>query len=137
MCLAAPENRTVMVTGDGAHQMTANELGTMSRYGAMPILIVLNNTSYAVEELISETTGHRYNILAPWRYADLPLTLGCQDWYAVRVTTLGELEQALETASRGDRAVYIEVVIDPAEQPHPLPSEMLDKLYRLTPRDRG
>ena len=137
MCLAAPEDRTVMVTGDGAHQMTANELGTMSRYGAKPILIVLNNTSYAVEELISETTGHRYNILAPWRYADLPMTLGCQDWYSVRVTTLGELEQALETASLGDRAVYIEVVIDPAEQPHPLPSEMLDKLYRLTPRDRG
>ena len=45
MCLAAPEDRTVMVTGDGAHQMTANELGTMSRYGVKPILTVLNNTS--------------------------------------------------------------------------------------------
>jgi indolepyruvate decarboxylase len=42
----------------------------------------------------------------------LPKALGCDDWFTARVTTCGEFDQALKTASEGDRGVYIEVVTD-------------------------
>lgn len=137
MCLADSSQRTILVTGDGAHQMTAMELGTMQRYGAKPILFVLNNSSYAVEELISRTTGHQYNDLAPWRYAELPAVLGCRDWFTAKVATVAELEAALDEVSRSDRAAYIEVVVDPSEQPHPLPGKLLDTLYKTSPPRQG
>ena len=51
VALAEPKRRTVMVSGDGAHQLTANEIGVMGRYGINPILIVLNNGIYGVEDV--------------------------------------------------------------------------------------
>ena len=42
----------------------------------------------------------------------VPNSLGCTDWFTARVTTCGEFDEALTTASQGDRAAYIEVVTD-------------------------
>ena len=53
-----------------------------------------------------------YNDLAQWHYAHLPKALGCDDWFTARVSTCGEFDKALKTASEGDRGVYIEVVTD-------------------------
>ena len=60
--LAEPERRVVLVTGDGAHQLTMQEIGVMGVTGVSPVVIVLNNGLYGVEALISET-GHAYNDL--------------------------------------------------------------------------
>ena len=35
--------------GDGAFQMTAQELSTILRYGTHPIIVVVNNGSYCIE----------------------------------------------------------------------------------------
>ena len=51
-----------------------------------------------------------YNDLAPWDYHNLPAALGCRDWYAAKVTTLGELDAALARAGTSESASYIEVV---------------------------
>ena len=41
--------RTLLVTGDGAHLMTANEIGTFGRVGAKPIIVVINKRRRSVE----------------------------------------------------------------------------------------
>ncbi|MDG3005410.1 alpha-keto acid decarboxylase family protein [Paludisphaera mucosa] len=49
---ADPSRRTVLFTGEGSHQMTAADVGTMARHGLKPIIFVLNNGGYMVERAL-------------------------------------------------------------------------------------
>jgi indolepyruvate decarboxylase len=116
-CLADPSRRTVIVTGDGAHQLTANELGNFYRHGAKPIMFVVNNSGYSIERVLEEYPDYEYNDLAEWEYHKLPAALGCKDWFTAKVTTLGELDAAMATASEADTACYIEICMDKHDYP--------------------
>ena len=131
--LAEPERRVVLVTGDGAHQLTMQEIGVMGFTGSNPVVIVLNNGLYGVEALISET-GHAYNDLPPWRYADIPAALGCEGWWCGRVATVAELEQAFAEINAHQGAAYLEVLI-PAEESQPLAEEVIETMHQtMTPK---
>jgi indolepyruvate decarboxylase len=110
--VAAPSKRVVLVTGDGSHQLTAQEIGQFGRLGLKPIIFVLNNSGYLIERLLCKDPGICYNDIAPWRYSELPHALGCEGWFTARVTTCGEFDEALERASSAKSGVYIEVVTD-------------------------
>jgi indolepyruvate decarboxylase len=110
VALADRSRRTVLFTGEGSHQLTANDVGTMGRNGLKPIIFVLNNEGYMIERALEANPDWVYNDLAPWNYHALPAALGCRGWFTARVTTLGELDAALVRASTGESACYIEVV---------------------------
>src|SRR5205807_10205388 len=40
VALADPSRRTILITGEGSHQLTATAVGTMGRYGLKPIIFV-------------------------------------------------------------------------------------------------
>ena len=126
--LADAERRVVLVTGDGAHQLTVQEIGVMGFTGAKPVVIVLNNGLYGVEALLSET-GHAYNDLPPWRYAQLPEAFGCQGWWSGRVATVAELEQALAAINAHDGGAYLEVMIPP-EESQPLAETLIETMHQ-------
>jgi indolepyruvate decarboxylase len=110
IALADPKRKTILITGEGSHQLTANEIGNMGRFGANPIIFVLNNDGYMVERALEPYPDWSYNDLAKWHYADLPRALGCGDWVTARVETLGELDDAMK-AARGSRSgAYIEII---------------------------
>lgn len=115
--VAAPDRRVVLITGEGSHQLTAQEVSQFHRRGLQPIIFVLNNSGYLIERLLCADPAVAYNDLAPWNYAELPHALGCEGWFTPRVTTLDELDAALATASEGTHAAYIEVVTDRYEAP--------------------
>ncbi|WP_449394812.1 thiamine pyrophosphate-dependent enzyme [Devosia riboflavina] len=108
--VAAPDRRTVLVTGEGSHQMTVQELGQFARLGLKPIVFVLNNDGYLIERLLARDGEAAYNDVAPWRYIELPHALGCDDWLCLRVSTCGELDEAMLQARAATTGVYIEVV---------------------------
>jgi indolepyruvate decarboxylase len=110
IALADPKRKTILITGEGSHQLTANEIGNMGRHGANPIIFVLNNDGYMVERALEPYPDWSYNDLAKWRYADLPRALGCGDWVTARVETLGELEDAMKAARQSKSGAYIEVI---------------------------
>ncbi len=110
--IAAPGQRVVLVTGDGSHQMTAQEIGQFFRHGIRPVIFVLNNSGYLIERLLCNDPDIEYNDIADWQYAELPHALGCRDWFTTRVTTCGELSGALAVAAKNNSASYIEVVTD-------------------------
>jgi indolepyruvate decarboxylase len=120
----------VLVTGDGAHQLTAQEICQFARLGLRPVIFVLNNAGYLIERLLCKNPGDPYNDVAPWRYAELPRVLGCDGWFTARVATCGELDQALATAQSGTTAAYIEVVTD-AYAASPLALKLHDSLRSL------
>jgi indolepyruvate decarboxylase len=131
IALADPSRRTILFTGEGSHQMTATAIGTMGRYGLKPIIFVLNNDGYMVERALEENPDWVYNDLAPWNYHALPAALGCQGWFTAKVSTLGELDAALDRAAKGDSACYIEVVGGKTDYPAGLAAAhgRLDALY--------
>jgi len=110
IALADPKRKTILITGEGSHQLTANEIGNMGRFGANPIILCLNNDGYMVERALEPNPDWSYNDLAKWRYADLPRALGCTDWFTARVETLGELDAALKAARESKSGAYIEVI---------------------------
>ena len=110
--LAAPEKRTVLITGEGAHQMTAQEIGQFCRYGVKPIIFCLNNQGYLIERLLCKEPLASYNDLAVWDYQQLPRVMGCTDWFCARAATNGELDAAMEKAATCGTGAYIEVVTD-------------------------
>jgi indolepyruvate decarboxylase len=128
--LAAPRRRTVLVTGEGSHQLTAQEVGQFHRFGLKPVIFVLNNGGYLIERLLAKNPDAAYNDIAQWRYDKLPEALGCDGWFSARVATCGELDRAIATAEKGDTGAYIEVVTDRDASP-PLARRIHDALASL------
>lgn len=129
VALAKTTGRTWLVTGDGAHQLTLNEIAVMGRYGIKPAIFVLNNGLYGVEDELSER-GHPYDDLAPVQYHLLPTAFGCTGWLSARVSTVAELEAVLAEIDTHDGAAYVEVLI-PDEESQPLARTVIDRAYKL------
>ncbi|MCU1257133.1 MAG: thiamine pyrophosphate protein binding domain protein, partial [Bryobacterales bacterium] len=130
--VADPSRRLVLVTGEGAHQLTVQEIGQFGRRGLKPIVFVLNNNGYLIERLLCENPDSVYNDVASWNYAEIPHALGCDGWFTARVTTCGELDEAIRAAEQGKTGAYIEVVTE-TYAASPLSQklhESLETLYR-------
>ena len=108
--VAAPDRRVVLVTGEGSHQLTAQEISQFARLGLRPVVFVLNNNGYLIERLLCKDPQIAYNDVAQWHYSELPRALGCDSWFTACITTCGELDQALETVTHAGTGAYIEVV---------------------------
>lgn len=90
--------RVFAVIGDGAFQMAAQEVSTMMRSGVNPLIFVLNNGIYGIEEMIH--TGD-YNRLKVWDYALLAKALSNGDGcvFSATVKTEADLVAALLEAT--------------------------------------
>ncbi len=109
--VAHPDRRTVLLIGDGAAQLTIQELGNFSREGLSPVIVVVNNDGYTVERAIHGETAH-YNDIVNWRWTDLPSALGVTNHLAFRAQTYGELDDAFTAAAEEqNRMVLVEVVL--------------------------
>ena len=110
--MAGLGRRTVLVTGEGSHQMTVQEISQFGRFGLKPVILCLNNDGYLIERLLCDDPYIYYNDLSRWNYGKLPGAFGMEDWFCARVTTNGELDAALSQAGQADSGVYIEIVTD-------------------------
>jgi alpha-keto-acid decarboxylase len=115
--VAHPDRRTVLLIGDGAAQLTVQELGAFSREGLSPVIVVVNNDGYTIERAIHGETAP-YNDIVSWNWTDVPNALGATNSLAFRAQTYGELDDAFTTAAQHqDRMVFIEVVLPRLEIP--------------------
>jgi TPP-dependent 2-oxoacid decarboxylase len=115
--VAHPDRRTVLLIGDGAAQLTIQELGTFSREGLSPVIVVVNNDGYTVERAIHGKTAP-YNDIVGWSWTDIPHALGVANHLAFRARTFGELDDAFTAAGEHkDRMVFVEVILPRLEIP--------------------
>jgi indolepyruvate decarboxylase len=125
--VAHPDRRTVLLIGDGAAQLTVQELGTFSREGLSPVIVVVNNDGYTVERAIHGETAP-YNDIVGWNWTDIPNALGVADHLVFRAHTYGELDDAFTAAAQHrDRMVFVEVVLPRLEIP-PLLGQLVESL---------
>lgn len=112
-----PDRRVVLVVGDGAAQLTIQELSSMLRDGLRPLILLLNNEGYTVERAILGPE-QRYNDISLWNWTQIPqaLNLDCQAecW---KVTNASQLNDALTRATRGDKLMLLEVMLPKMDIP--------------------
>ena len=123
-----PRLRPVVFVGDGAFQMTGQELSTVVRCGLNPIVLVLNNKGYTTERFIKDGP---YNDIHDWAYHLWPEMLragwGCE------VRSEGDLETALAHARTNTGSFSIlNVHLDPLDR-----SDALDRLARRLAASAG
>ena len=97
--------------------MTAQCLSTQTRFKLNPIIFVINNGVYGVEQWLADSTVfstekpfYKSCILHPWNYSKLAEVFGCQGW---RVGTYGELKDAVTGALANSSSPSIIQVLVP------------------------
>ncbi|MGW8194133.1 MAG: thiamine pyrophosphate-dependent enzyme, partial [Desulforhopalus sp.] len=104
--LAVTDRRPLVLVGDGAFQMTGNELSTLIANKLNPLVIVLNNRYY---KMLAALDGHRaYYDLHNWDYVQYAAAMGCPGG---RARTVTELEHLLTQALDADNGFLIETVL--------------------------
>jgi TPP-dependent 2-oxoacid decarboxylase len=97
--------------GDGAFQVTAQEISTMIRYRANPIIFLIDNRGYTIE---AEIHDGPYNKIKNWNYAGLVdvFNAGEGNGLGLKAGTGAELSAAVERAKSHDGLVLIECALD-------------------------
>ncbi|EAA5818372.1 alpha-keto acid decarboxylase family protein [Salmonella enterica] len=114
---ACPDRRVILIIGDGAAQLTIQEMGSMLRDGQEPVILLLNNDGYTVERAI-HGAAQRYNDIASWNWTQIPPALNAaQQAECWRVTQAIQLAEVLERLVRPQRLSFIEVMLPKADLP--------------------
>jgi acetolactate synthase-1/2/3 large subunit len=112
--LADPRRRAVAFTGDGGLMMCLGELGTAIQERCAPLVIVFNDSALT---LIGAKQRRRRLAPAGVDFDDVDFAAIARGfgWDARRVERPDELAKTFEEAAASERAVLLDVVIDPAE----------------------
>jgi pyruvate decarboxylase/indolepyruvate decarboxylase len=141
--LADRQRRTIILVGDGAFQMSAQEISTMIRYRLNPIVFLLDNAGYSIERAIHPPAfvnlgsidnvtdvchNTDYNDIQSWRYTLLPHVFG-GDGYTISVQTRKELDAVLTHLPQvANNLCLIQLTFDPYDYP-----EILVQAGSVTP----
>jgi TPP-dependent 2-oxoacid decarboxylase len=105
--IADPAARPVLLVGDGAFQMMGMELLSAVRYGLNPIIVLLNNASYATLKFMAPDS--KYVDIPTTDYAALARVLGGTGY---TVDTVEDFQEALCQAEAGHELSLLDVHID-------------------------
>jgi pyruvate decarboxylase len=131
--MANRRRQTYLFVGDGAFQVTAQEVSVMIRHGVTPVIFLLNNNGYLIEKLIHGP--HRaYNNIHMWDYSKTleffgghleqnrldgkkPSSIGVE----AKVTTRKEFENAMARVKQQPEKIhFLEVVMPQFDAPREL-----------------
>ena len=97
-CIADKSRRTILFVGDGASQMTFQEVSSMLHNNCKPIIFLVNNKEYTIEKYLNISEKHTcYNDIPLWDFSKLLEVFG-GDFYAAKAYTNKELDEAIKQA---------------------------------------
>jgi indolepyruvate decarboxylase len=105
--LADPAHRPVALVGDGAFKMDGVEIATAVDLGLNPIVVVVNNGSFATLRVLDRARD--YTRVRPWDYVGVARALGAA---GERVATRAGFAAALRCAEAAPGVCLIEAVTD-------------------------
>ena len=118
--MARPDKEVVVMVGDGSYMMLNSELATSVSLGKKLVVVVLDNHGFGcINRLQMETGGANFNNL--WQDCDMVAqpdidfskhaeSMGA---IATKVSSIGDLEAALEAARANDRTTVIVIETHP------------------------
>lgn len=121
------KNRVVLFVGDGALQLTVQEISTMIRWGLKPYLFVMNNKGYTIDRLLHKSSTAGYHDIQPWDNLKLLPAFGAVNYDARKVTTVGDFLKLVHDPQFAidDKLKMIEVVLPSMDAPPALLNKWL------------
>lgn len=108
-------NNVILFTGDGAHQLTVQELANFFEHDLKPVIFLLNNKGYTVERVLSKDPEDKFNDITNWNYSKIleAFSNGKKYFYA-KAKTFEELNDILLQLKecKGKILSYIEIEAD-------------------------
>ncbi|MDQ8951862.1 thiamine pyrophosphate-binding protein [Acinetobacter rudis] len=115
--LAAKDRRQILFIGDGAFQMTAQELSTIIRYQLKPIIFLINNGGYTIERLIMGENAS-YNDIQNWQYTALVDVFSEQkNYFSKVIENTEQLREVLSDLKQENRLCFIELKLSALDAP--------------------
>ncbi|GBF23016.1 indolepyruvate decarboxylase [Candidatus Gastranaerophilus sp. (ex Termes propinquus)] len=114
--LANRSKRPILLCGEGACQMSYQEISTMLRQGVKPIIIIINNEGYTIERLLSRNPTDEYNEIAKWDYTKL-LEGFSGECKTYKVWEQKQFVKILNKARDLNKLVFIEAFTDTLDAP--------------------
>lgn len=113
------DSRLILIEGDGAAQMTIQELSNFNRENVVkPLIILLNNNGYTVERIIKGPEREYNDIRPDWKWTQILQTFGISDAKTAKVSTPQELDDALnQLGNETTVSRLIEVTLDKLDVP--------------------
>lgn len=105
------QKRSVVLVGDGAFQVSAQELTTLIKQNLNVTVLIVDNASYNIEEQIHQGP---YNELVRWKYADFVDIVRGNNQKAVGILadTKKKLREALDQAQNFVGVYLIDCILD-------------------------
>eukprot|EP00884_Botryococcus_braunii_P000294 jgi/Botrbrau1/10265/Bobra.0140s0019.1 len=107
--------RIINIVGDGAFQMTAQEVATSVKAGLNVIVLLINNGCYTIEE---ELHKGPYNFIPVWDYTAFARAVaGPKPIFTAKIKDTEELVKAFKAVREEhvDKVCFLEVVTDAAD----------------------
>ncbi|AQZ09196.1 THI3 (YDL080C) [Zygosaccharomyces parabailii] len=113
-------HRVVLFIGDGAFQLTAQELSTMIRWRLTPYIFIMNNQGYSVDRFLHSNAS--YYDIQPWDYSRLPEIFGAQDYESRKIVTVGDFQSMVKDPNfaNAERIRILEIMLPPMDVPQAL-----------------
>jgi len=122
-CACDTNSRVILVTGDGAHMVSALEIGTIIKNGYKPVIIVINNGGYTVERLLCNNPEAEFNDVINLNFLKLLRAFEGDIW-ATNVSTEEDFDKALKVTKIMKKLCFIDVKLDKNDAP-----ELLNNVF--------
>ncbi len=118
--MARPDKEVVVMVGDGSYMMLNSEIATSVSLGVKLVIVVLDNHGFGcINRLQMETGGANFNNLwedcAMVAEPDIDFAKHAESMgaIAVKVSSIGDLEPALEAAKANDKTTVVVIETHP------------------------
>lgn len=120
-------SRVILFVGDGALQLTVQELSTMIRWGLKPIIFVMNNSGYTIDRLLHRKSNAGYHDIQAWDNLKLLPLFGALDYDTRVVKTVGDFLGLVSDPgfALNNKIKMVEVVLPPMDAPPALMDKWL------------
>jgi indolepyruvate decarboxylase len=125
------QTRVMCIVGDGAFKLTCQEISTMVMHNKNIVIFVLNNNTYAVEQMLLNASPYKHgsttpfeaaNILQPWDYPSLMNAFSNRNAggnaYSANVNTVQDLMNVFQQINQNQNACFL-VNINIGERDYP------------------
>lgn len=120
--LRSKKPRVILFLGDGAFQLTVQEMSTIIRWGFKPYIFLMNNHGYSVDRYLHHRQDAEYYDIQPWNYLLLPKLFGATDYETRKVVTVRDFKNIVNDPifASADRLRMLELMFPPKDVPQEL-----------------
>ncbi|CCC66958.1 hypothetical protein NCAS_0A04000 [Naumovozyma castellii] len=116
------KHRVILFVGDGAFQLTMQELSTIIRWNLTPYIFVLNNEGYSVDRFLHPEANASYYDIQPWNYLDLMATFNAKNYETKKIVTVGDFRDMVQDPlfAINDKIRMVEILLPSTDVPQAL-----------------